>query len=294
MRAVVVTGVSTGIGYSTAQVLIREGIRVFGSVRKADDARRLQQELGPNLTPLIFDVTDEGAVKSAAAYVREQLKGERLFGLVNNAGIVVGGPLLHVTREELLTQLRVNVAGPLSVTQAFVPLLGADRGLSGAPGRIVNIGSVSGTLAVPFMGPYSISKYGLEALTDTLRRELMLYGIDVILIGPGPVDTPIFDKMVVRARSEFDSAMAKYQTLSGEQRGIALRPEQVAEVVLASLTAARPKARYTVVANRVKAWVVVKLPGFMSKRGVDRLFGKMLGLSPGAIVDVIPPTTLHS
>ena len=139
MKSVVVTGVSTGIGWGTTKVLTKAGFHVFGSVRKEADAQRLKQEFGDKFTPLLFDVTDVAAVKRGADQVRAALKGEKLFGLVNNAGIAVSGPLLELPVDDFRNQLEVNVTGPLIVTQAFAPLLGADATLKGQPGRIVNI-----------------------------------------------------------------------------------------------------------------------------------------------------------
>ena len=195
MKSVVVTGTSSGIGWGTASVLIRNGMRVFGSVRKQQDAERLAAEFGSAFTPLVFDITDAAAVRAAAQQVRSRfLGGETLFGLVNNAGIGVAGPLMHQPIDEFRYQIEVNLIGPLIVTQAFLPLLGADRSLRGAPGRIINVSSVGGRTGAPFLGAYAASKHGLEGMSESLRRELMLYGIDVIIIGPGAVATPIWDK----------------------------------------------------------------------------------------------------
>src|ERR1041384_392475 len=194
MQSVVVTGVSTGIGWGTTKVLIGHGFRVFGSVRKTQDAERLSKEFGSNFVPLLFDVPDEPAVEAAAKQVREQLNGETLFGLVNNAGIGVPGPLMHMPTDDFRHQLEVNLFSVLIVTKAFLPLLGADRSLRGKPGRIINISSVGGKAGGPFLGAYSASKHGLEGFSESLRRELMLYGIDVIIVGPGSVATPIWDK----------------------------------------------------------------------------------------------------
>src|SRR5689334_1429291 len=144
MKSVVVTGVSTGIGWGTARVLIRNGMHVFGSVRKQSDADRLANEFGGAFTPLLFDITDEAAVQAAAQLVRERLGGETLFGLVNNAGIATAGPLMHQPLEEFRYQIEVNLVGQLIVTRAFLPWLGTDRSLRGQPGRIVNISSVGG------------------------------------------------------------------------------------------------------------------------------------------------------
>src|SRR5271154_6033280 len=194
MRSVVITGASTGIGWAAAKLLLARGFRVFGSVRKQADADRLAAEFGANFSPLLFDVTDEAAVKAGAATVRASLGNETLFGLVNNAGIAVPGPLLYVEVDEFRHQLEVNVTGQLIVTQAFVPLLGADADRKGAPGRIVMISSVGGKNASPFVGPYNASKFALEGFSESLRRELMLFGIDVIVVAPGAVATAIWGK----------------------------------------------------------------------------------------------------
>ncbi len=190
-RAVVVTGVSSGIGNGTARVLASHGYRVFGSVRKPGDAERLSRELGGAFTPLIFDVTDAVAVERAAAVTREALDGGRLFGLVNNAGIAVPGPLLELPVSEFRRQLEVNLVSVLTVTQAFFPLLRPRGGEADGPARIVNISSIAGKLAMPFLGAYAAAKHGLEGLSDSLRRECMPYGVDVIVIDPGSVATAI-------------------------------------------------------------------------------------------------------
>jgi NAD(P)-dependent dehydrogenase (short-subunit alcohol dehydrogenase family) len=194
MKSVVVTGVSTGIGWGITKVLIQNGYRVFDSVRKTQDAERLSKEFGANFVPLIFDVTDEAAVEASAQQVREQLQGEKLFGLVNNAGIAVPGPLMYLHASEFRQQLEVNLVSVLIVTKAFFLLLGGDRSLSGQAGRIINISSVGGKRGSPFLGAYVSSKHALEGFSESLRRELMLYGIDVIIVGPGAVATPIWDK----------------------------------------------------------------------------------------------------
>src|SRR5271165_2610264 len=194
MQHVVVTGVSSGIGQGTARVLAGHGMHVFGSVRRIEDAAGLLAELGDRFRPLVFDINDESAVRAAASIVQGELSGEALTGLVNNAGVAVPGPLLNIPMADFRYQIDVNLVGPLIVTQAFAPLLGANKNFAGTPGRIVMVSSVGGRLAGPFLGPYHASKFGLEGLADTLRRELMLYGIDVVIIEPGATATPIWDK----------------------------------------------------------------------------------------------------
>jgi len=194
MKSVVVTGVSTGIGWGAAKVLIQKGFRVFGSVRKQADADRLSQEFGPNFVPLIFDVTDEKAVRKAAAQVEKALEGQTLAGLVNNAGVAVAGPLLELPIAEFRQQIEVNLTGVVIVTQAFAPLLAAGPARKGVPGRVVNISSVGGRNGNPFLGPYVASKFAIEGLSESLRRELLLLGVDVIIVAPGAVATAIWGK----------------------------------------------------------------------------------------------------
>jgi NAD(P)-dependent dehydrogenase (short-subunit alcohol dehydrogenase family) len=279
MQSVVVTGVSTGIGWGITKVLIQRGFRVFGSVRKPQDAARLSEEFGELFTPLIFDVTDEAAVRAAAQSVRVQLNGETLLGLVNNAGIAVPGPLIHLSTDEFRHQLEVNLVSVLIVTKAFVPLLGADRSLRGQRGRIINMSSVSGKSAAPFVGAYATSKHGLEGFSETLRRELMLYGIDVIIIGPGPVATPIWDK----AEATDISSYAQTDYLESGRRAYAymihagktgLPPERVGEVVWKALTIPRPRVRYAVVGKDFLRRFMQRL---LPKRVVDLIIAKNLG-----------------
>ncbi len=185
MKNVVITGVSTGIGYACVKALLSRDFRVFGSVRNQMDAERLQRDFGDRFVPLLFDVTDKETVQAAALKVNECFGAGTLDGLVNNAGIEVAGPLAYLPTDQFRRQLEVNLVGPFIVTKAFLPLLGEDPARKGNPGRILNISSASGRIAAPFTGAYSASKFGLEGFSESLRRELVLFGIDVIIIGPG-------------------------------------------------------------------------------------------------------------
>lgn len=277
-KNIVVTGVSTGIGRATAKVLLGEGFRVFGSVRKLADADRLKGELGANFVPLVFDVTNEAAVQAAARQVRASLNGETLFGLVNNAGIALTGPLLDLTVDEFRRQMEINVIGPVIVTQAFAPLLGSDPSLNGAPGRIVMMSSVSGKIGWPFSAPYAASKHALEGLSESLRRELMLFGIDVIVIGPGPVKTPIWGKAESLERfqnSPFYAALQGMRAAMLARAQHALPAESVGRLVHHALTAAKPRVRYTIRPDRLAGFVLAAVP----KRLADRLVAKRIGLT---------------
>lgn len=281
MKSVVITGVSTGIGWGATKVLIGKGFRVFGSVRKAEDAERLKKEFGERFVPLFFDVTDEPAIKKAAEEVRAALKGETLAGLVNNAGIAVSGPLLDLDVEEFRKQMEVNVTGPFLVTQSFAPLLGADRSLKGAPGRVVNISSVGGKQAAPFIGPYAASKFAIEGMSESLRRELLLFGIDVIIIGPGAVKTQIWSKaeevdITPYANSAYYPSLVKFRDYFLASGKTGLAPEKLGRVIHKALTTAKPKVRYAVVPGRLQNWTI---PQLLPKRFLDRMIGKAVGLT---------------
>jgi NAD(P)-dependent dehydrogenase (short-subunit alcohol dehydrogenase family) len=184
-KDVVVTGVSTGIGWGTTKVLQTDF--ACSVLRKQADADRLQKEFGSAFVPLLMDITDADAVHQAAQKVGSMIGDRNLFGLVNNAGMVVSGPLLYLRISEYRRQLEVNTISPLVVIQAFAPLLGTDKKRQGPPGRIVTITSSGAKVAIPLLGAYSASKFGLEGMLDSLRRELMVFGIDVVIIEPGTV-----------------------------------------------------------------------------------------------------------
>jgi NAD(P)-dependent dehydrogenase (short-subunit alcohol dehydrogenase family) len=261
MPDVIVTGASTGIGFATCQVLIRRGFRVFGSVRTPTDVERLKKQLGTSYTPLIFDVTDPESVNKAVAEVKQATGDQPLAGLVNNAGIAVAGPLAYLPLERFRLQLEVNLLGVHTVTQAFLPLLGTEPDRAGRPGRIVNISSVSGRLAVPFLGAYAASKFGLEGYSDALRRELMLFGINVILIEPGAVITPIWDKAEGVLLQQFpdtpyDRSLRLCAERAMKEAKSGFPPEKVGELIWRVLTTRRPRARYAIVPNRLVEWSI--------------------------------------
>jgi NAD(P)-dependent dehydrogenase (short-subunit alcohol dehydrogenase family) len=283
MRSVVVTGASTGIGWATAKLLLDKGFRVFGSVRRPADADRLKSEFGSNFIPLLFDVTDEAAVLAAAREVRAALSGETLAGLVNNAGIAVAGPVLELAVDEFRRQLDVNVIGPIISTQAFGPLLGSDASLKGSKGRIVMISSVAGKNGNPFTPAYSASKHAIEGLSESLRRELMLFGIDVIIIAPGAVKTPIWSKAEEVDFSPYENspyfpALQKVRAFTLNLGTIGLPAEKIAQAVYTALTSAHPKVRYQITPDPMRHLVTSILP----KRLVDKIIAKRLGLIPPA------------
>src|ERR1700677_3612293 len=281
-KDVVVTGVSTGIGWGTTKVLVSKGFRVFGSVRKQADGDRLQREFGDGFVPLMMDVTDADAVHQAAEKVGSMIANRNLVGLVNNAGTVVSGPLLYLRASEFRRQLDVNLISPLVVIQAFAPFLGTDKKRQGPPGRVVNISSTSAKIAIPLLGAYSSSKCGLEGMSDALRRELMLFGIDVVIIEPGTVNTAMYDKGEKEDLSEFRQteyweAVQNFQKwIVNEARTNGLPPERLGEAVDVALRPAQPKARYAVIPQRFKTWTLLRL---LPVRTFDNFIAKQMKLT---------------
>jgi NAD(P)-dependent dehydrogenase (short-subunit alcohol dehydrogenase family) len=279
MQRVVITGVTTGIGHATVKVLLERGSCVFGSVRTQEDANRLQNEFGEMFVPLVFDVTDEFAIQSEASRVSRILGAETLDGLVNNAGIEVAGPLTHLATAQFRYQLEVNLIGPFMVTKAFLPLLGADPARKGAPGRVVNISSTSGRIAGPFAGAYVASKFGLEGFSESLRRELLLFGIDVVVIRPGAIVTPIWQKSIGLterfSETPFKEALEKFERYAAKEGASGFPAAVIGEAVYLALTAKNPKGYYNVVPHPIPNWI---MPQLIPMRILDKLVARFMGI----------------
>ncbi|MDH5315648.1 MAG: SDR family oxidoreductase, partial [Gemmatimonadota bacterium] len=245
-RSVVITGASTGIGEACALSLDRRGWQVFAAVRREEDGRRLQARASERLRPVLLDVTDGPGIAAAVREVASAVGPGGVQGLVNNAGIAVGGPLEFISLEQFRWQFEVNVFGLLQVTQLFLPLIRTGHG------RIVNIGSIAGRVASPMVGPYCASKHAVEALTDALRLELAPWNLHVSVVEPGVVATPIWDKgvremdaelarMPAQGLERYDLLIRAFRRLLGgaSQRGV--MPDAVARRVEHALTSRRPR-----------------------------------------------------
>ena len=279
MKNIVITGVSTGIGYSATKILIENGYRVFGSVRKEEDGNNLKSEFGTNFYPLIFDVRDEEAIKASVIKVKEVIGNSGVDCLINNSGIALGGPSLHLSKEVFKEQFDVNLFGVVSVTNIFSNLLGAYRN-STHSGKIIMISSVSGKRSYPFVGPYTASKHALEGYSDSLRRELMLYGIDVVLVEPGPIKTAIWDKAPSPDDNPFlgtdyeDSLRIFYkQVVEKGKQG--LESDSVGKLIKKIIELKKPKTRYVISANKLRDYYI---PGLFSDRLFDKIIAKILKL----------------
>jgi NAD(P)-dependent dehydrogenase (short-subunit alcohol dehydrogenase family) len=268
-RALVITGASTGIGAACAVHFARRGFTVFAGVRRQQDGAVLKRQASSRLTPVMLDVTDAESIRQASAFVQDGVGVFGLWGLVNNAGIAVAGPLEAVPVEDWRRQFDVNVIGQVAVTQAFLPLLRQGRG------RIVNMGSIAGLAATPFIGPYCASKHALEALTDALRLEVRQWGIQVSIIEPGAIATPIWEKsgqgtaqLEASASGDLSKLYAAATTgvkqAFAEAAARAVSPDAVVRAVEHALTAPRPKTRYLVGTD-------AKLRALMAKLLPDRV-----------------------
>jgi NAD(P)-dependent dehydrogenase (short-subunit alcohol dehydrogenase family) len=270
---VLVTGASTGIGEATVMHLRELGFSPIAAVRKDEDAERLE---GRGLRTTRIDVTDADQIAAA----RDELGDEPLAGLVNNAGIAVAAPLEFLPIDRLRQQLEINLIGQAAVTQAFLPALRRGRG------RIVNVSSIGGRVGLPLVGAYNASKFGLEGLSDSLRRELRPQGVDVILIEPGGVKTPIWKKGEELADEMLEDVPPEAERLYGRliaavrtgtqriARETGIEPSEVAEVIGRALTSSRPRARYLVGSDAKQRAVMAKL---LPARVMDRLIGRALG-----------------
>ena len=272
-RAVVVSGASKGIGRACAVALARRGYHVFAGVRSPTDGAALQDEAGAHMTPLLLDVTRAADVARAADTVHDAVGARGVWGLVNNAGIVVAGPLEFLPGDALREQFEVNVFGALALTQAFLPLLRSARG------RIVNVSSVNGRLASPFSGAYAGSKFAFEALSDALRLELAPAGVTVVVVQPGAIATPIWETSRQRAMdllarypkdawTHYGKVLERLQDIRVPPR--AVPAERVARVVARALAVRRPRTRYHVGWDaRAGVLLARLLPG----RALDWVFG---------------------
>ncbi len=277
-NAIIITGVSSGIGYELAKEFAQRGYQVLGSVRKLEDAGLLMDQYPDNFLPLVFDVTDYAAINSAVVEVEQLLKGEPLAGLINNAGIAVTGAVFNLEIEEYKHQFDVNFFGLIKVTQAFLPLLGAKKNFKGKPGKILNITSAAGQIGFPFMSPYCSSKHAVEGFSESLRRELMHLAIKVVVIGPTAIKTPIWGKGDVEIPDKvkngvFGKQAANFLRLFSKSGDKGMPADAFAQRVFSIFENKNPKTRYAISANMFKEWT---MPRYLPSGLVDKSIAKIL------------------
>ncbi len=278
MRSIVITGVSSGIGYDAVRHFVSQGYQVFGSVRKLADQQRLESEFPERFKCFLFDVVDRDAIQAAADEIKNLLDGNLLTCLFNNAGVALAGPMQLVDSEAFDRQLLVNVSGARNVINAFLPLLGAslDRPSSQKPGKIVNNSSISGFINTPINGSYCVAKHAIESLGEVYRRELMMYGIDVVAVQSGPIQSQIWNK-ADGALDEFKATdygpmISKTEAIMDAAEQIAQPAEVFSRLVQSIIENPKPKTAYVIHKQRWRLQVMRWLP----KRWLDRLMHKKL------------------
>ena len=279
MKNILITGASTGIGYELVKAFAQGGYKVFGSLRKPEDAEKLSSEFGEAFQPLLIDVTDEKSISKASEELLHTIGDQGLAGLINNAGIAIGGPVMHTPMEDYRRQFEVNLFGVIAVTKTFLPMLGAVKNYAKTPGKIINISSVSGQIAYPFLGPYCSSKFALEGFSQVLRRELLLYGIDVIVIGPGAVKTPIWKKSKTVSpdmlNSDYAPALSKFTSQLKKNVENAIDAGDLAQSIFNIFRKKHPKTRYTFQSSMFIRYILPKY--LLPPRILDKLIMKMFG-----------------
>jgi NAD(P)-dependent dehydrogenase (short-subunit alcohol dehydrogenase family) len=276
--AVVVTGASSGIGRATVLYLDKKGYRVFAGVRKQADAKSLAEEGSDQLTPITIDVTKDRSIKAAKDKVRKAVGKDGLVGLVNNAGVGDGGPVETMDLDVLRNVLEVNLVGQVAVTQAFLPLIRK------VPGTIVFIASIGGRIASPFMSPYNTSKFAVEALGESLRQEVAPWSIDVTVIEPGSIDTPIWEKgaqtideqmskLSPAAKRLYGKQLRRMDEVLSETAGRGIPPEKVAKAIHTAIRSDNPRHRYLVGRD---AKIAARLKGTLPDRTFIKLISRQV------------------
>ncbi len=260
---VIVTGASSGIGEALCGKLSLNGYEVIAGVRTLEDANRLVHQFGEKVYPVLMDVTDEKGMEAAVIKVTELVGKNSLVAIVNNAGIVINGTVLYVPMHEWQKQFDVNVFGAVRTIQLFfhklIPTTSTDR----HPRRIINISSISGLFASPFMGPYASSKYALEAISDSLRRELYMYDIQVVLIQPGGIKTPIWKKALESTSwlgPEYESFSKLKDKIIENTVAKSLPVHVVVNRILLAIKNKRVRNRYLIKAEAWKFKLILMLP----------------------------------
>jgi NAD(P)-dependent dehydrogenase (short-subunit alcohol dehydrogenase family) len=277
MKTALVTGASSGIGRATVRRLDAAGWRVFAGVRKEADAEALAAEGSERLEPLLLDVLDPEAIAAAAERVAAEPGG--LDGLVDNAGAAVAGPLEALPIADFRRQVELNLTAQLAVTQAMLPAIRTARG------RIVLVSSLGGRVALPMTGAYHAAKFGLEGMGDSLRQELAPWGIKVVIVEPGTIDTPIWSRgeedaerifadASPRMRDLYEAAVERYRQVVRDTAARGIPPEKVAARIEHALTATRPRARYLV---GLDAQLMARAKQVLPPAVLDRLVARAMG-----------------
>ncbi len=276
MRYAVITGVSSGIGRATALKFLQEGFCVFGTIRKKTDADSLKQDYPTTFYPLVCDITNFKEVNKALKEVVKVVGDEGLDVLVNNAGVAMYGPMQCVKIEDLRTQFEINVFSTVNFTQKFLPLLGATK-TAKKKGKLFVISSAAGIMTRPMLGPYSSSKHAIEAIFDAFRRELMLYGMQVVIIEPGPIKTDIWNKAKDKenpyADTDYKEIFDELNNAVDDIESNALPVEKVSNKIWEAYKSSNPKARYLIAPKKLQFLLAMYV---LPAKRLDKIFYKQI------------------
>ena len=273
-KSILITGCSTGIGAALVVEFLKEGFLVFGSIRDKKLEAPLKKKYGNNFVPLVFDVTNYSQISKAYQKVKLTLKGANLGILINNAGIAKLGPVEHISSEEFDLHLKTMVLGAFNCVQIFLPLLGT-RNIN-SPGKVINISSGGGSIGSPFMASYCSSKHALEGFSESLRRELLIHGIKVIIVAPRAFRTAIWDKSNIDGRAvEFKKTVynQSFDKFTNFIKGLSEQGQDVqvlAQKIYKISSLKKPKVKYSMGPSGVQFYLIRTLP----KKLIDKILGK--------------------
>lgn len=273
-----VTGVSSGIGQAIALHLLKKGSRVFGTVRQLSDAKLLQEKGGAAFVPVVLDIREKASLPLAVAKVKDLIGSDPLDLLVNNAGIGLPGPLAMQDLDEIRDIFEVNVFGLLAITQHFLPLMQVSNASRKYTSKIINMSSVAGQISAPFLGAYAASKHAVEGLSHSLRRELMPWNIDVVMVAPGNVQTPIWGKFSTKETyggTAYSTPFKRFIEFALKGAKTGMQPSEIAEVVGRIAYGSSNKVRYAPVAQRIPNWI---MPRLLPSRTIDKMMFSMTGM----------------
>ena len=273
-KSILITGCSTGIGAALVLEYLTQGFLVFGSIRDKKMEPLLKKKYGNNFIPLVFDVTNYSQISKAYKKVKLKLRGANLGILINNAGIAQLGPVEHISSEEFDLHLRTMVLGAFNCVQIFLPLLGTENRLT--PGKVINISSGGGSIGQPFMASYCSSKHALEGFSESLRRELLIYGIKVIIIAPRAFKTAIWEKSNVDKRASdfrktvYSQAFSKFTGFIKDASKEGQDVKVLARKIYKISTLTKPKVKYSMGPSGLQFFLIRTLP----KKLIDKILGK--------------------
>ncbi|MFZ3229823.1 MAG: SDR family NAD(P)-dependent oxidoreductase [Pseudobdellovibrio sp.] len=283
MKTILITGTSSGIGQELVRFLSDKQYRIIATVRKIEDAEKIKKTFLNHVIPIVIDLSNLSQIEKIPDLLKKEFNIVKLDGLINNAGIALAAPFLDQSFSEVESIISLNVLSVMKLTQVMLPLLGAKNPAvdpNKEPGVIINISSISGTGGAPFLAAYAASKHAIEGFSDALRKELMIFGIKVVVVGPGSIKTPIWSKGFGQgadcyAKSIYAESFKKFISFALNEEKNALEVSDISKLIFKILNQKNPAFRYAPIPRKIMNWYIPKL---MPKRIYNLLTAKALGL----------------